>query len=142
MTVSTEYDPNNVPYIPTAAGAWLKTSTGKFEYVTEATPLPVTLISGGGAVTIADGADVAEGAIADVGVTGDTAGTVSAKLRGANTTLAAILAAIQALSIAAPTVMAANLVIGANKQITAGHRISCPTGLRIKISTGGVLVRG
>ncbi len=37
---------------------------------------------GGGAVTIADGADVTEGAIADVAVTGDNAGTVSAKLRG------------------------------------------------------------
>ncbi len=37
---------------------------------------------GGGAVTIADGADVTEGAIADVAVTGDNAGTISAKLRG------------------------------------------------------------
>jgi hypothetical protein len=37
---------------------------------------------GGGAVTIADGADVAEGATTDAKVTGDTAGTVSAKLRG------------------------------------------------------------
>lgn len=37
---------------------------------------------GGGAVTIADGADVTQGAIADASVTGDTAGTVSAKLRG------------------------------------------------------------
>lgn len=37
---------------------------------------------GGGAVTIADGADVTEGAIADAKVTGDNAGTISAKLRG------------------------------------------------------------
>jgi hypothetical protein len=45
---------------------------------------------GGGAVTIADGADVTEGAIADAKVTGDVAGTVSAKLRGINTSLASI----------------------------------------------------
>ncbi len=37
---------------------------------------------GGGPVTIADGADVAEGAVADVAVTGNNSGTVSAKLRG------------------------------------------------------------
>lgn len=37
---------------------------------------------GGGAVTVADGADVAEGAVADAKVTGDNAGTISAKLRG------------------------------------------------------------
>jgi hypothetical protein len=43
---------------------------------------------GGGAVTIADGADVAEGATTDTKVTGDNTGTVSAKLRGINTILA------------------------------------------------------
>lgn len=40
--------------------------------------------SGGGAVTVANGADVTEGAIADVAVVGDVNGTVSAKLRGLN----------------------------------------------------------
>ncbi len=39
---------------------------------------------GGGAVSIADGEDVTQGALADVAVQGDTAGTVSAKLRGLN----------------------------------------------------------
>lgn len=38
----------------------------------------------GSAVTIADGADVTEGAIANTAVTGDNTGTVSAKLRGFN----------------------------------------------------------
>ena len=38
--------------------------------------------AGGGAVTIADGADIAEGATADVAITSDSAGTISAKLRG------------------------------------------------------------
>jgi hypothetical protein len=41
-------------------------------------------IGGGGAVTIADGADIAEGTTTDAAVYGDTAGTVSAKLRGLN----------------------------------------------------------
>jgi hypothetical protein len=40
--------------------------------------------AGGGAVTIADGADVAEGTTTDVAVTGDNSGTEMAKLRGAN----------------------------------------------------------
>lgn len=46
--------------------------------------LPVNIVSGGtggGAVTIADGADVAEGAVADAAATAGSAGTVSAKLR-------------------------------------------------------------
>jgi hypothetical protein len=38
----------------------------------------------GGAVTIADGADTAEGATDDAAVTGDNDGTISAKLRGLN----------------------------------------------------------
>lgn len=37
---------------------------------------------GGGAVTIADGADTTEGSVADAAVTSDAAGTVSGKLRG------------------------------------------------------------
>src|SRR5436190_6862808 len=40
---------------------------------------------GGGPVTIADGADVAEGSTVDAKVLGDVNGTVSAKLRGLNT---------------------------------------------------------
>lgn len=38
--------------------------------------------TGGGAATIADGADVTQGALADAKVTGDNSGTHSAKLRG------------------------------------------------------------
>lgn len=44
--------------------------------------------AGGGAVTIADGADVTEGSTTDVAVTGDNDGTVSAKLRGVDKILA------------------------------------------------------
>jgi hypothetical protein len=40
-----------------------------------------------GAVTVVDGGNVAEGAKADVAVQGDTAGTISAKLRGLNEAL-------------------------------------------------------
>jgi hypothetical protein len=46
--------------------------------------------SGSAAVTIADGADVAEGAKADTAVTGDNSGSISAKLRGLNKVLADI----------------------------------------------------
>jgi hypothetical protein len=43
---------------------------------------------GGGAVTIADGANVVEGATTDAAVLGDTTGTISAKLRGLNKNIA------------------------------------------------------
>ena len=46
-------------------------------------PLPVSISSGGGgAATIADGADVTQGALADAAVTTDANGTLSGKLRG------------------------------------------------------------
>jgi hypothetical protein len=47
--------------------------------------------AGGSAVSVADGADVTQGALADAKVVGDTAGSVSAKLRGINTALAGTL---------------------------------------------------
>jgi len=59
-----------------------------------ANPLAVSLYDSdgnplaGSAVSLADGADVAEGATTDVAVTGDNSGTVSAKLRGINKILA------------------------------------------------------
>jgi len=46
-------------------------------------PLPTgSSGGGGGATTVADGADVAQGAIADAAVSTDTTGSVSGKLRG------------------------------------------------------------
>jgi hypothetical protein len=50
---------------------------------------------GGGAVTVADGSDVAEGATTDAAVQGDNAGTISAKLRGLNKSVAAGLPVTQ-----------------------------------------------
>jgi hypothetical protein len=50
---------------------------------------------GGGAVTVADGADTAEGATTDAAVQGDNAGTISAKLRGLNKSVAAGLPVTQ-----------------------------------------------
>jgi hypothetical protein len=47
--------------------------------------------TGGSAVSIADGSDAALGATADAKVTGDTAGTVSAKLRGLSYLLALVV---------------------------------------------------
>jgi hypothetical protein len=52
--------------------------------VTDAAGLPVRIISGGtagGAMTVADGADVTQGAIADAAATAGSTGTISAKLR-------------------------------------------------------------
>jgi hypothetical protein len=60
---------------PTANYVW---SVGLFRWVVETQPGG----GGGGAVTIADGADVAEGATTDAAVITDTTGTVSGKLRG------------------------------------------------------------
>lgn len=57
---------------------------GKSIPTTDAAGLPVRIISGGtggGAMTVADGADVAEGATTDAAATAGGAGTVSAKLR-------------------------------------------------------------
>jgi len=50
--------------------------------ITTANPFPVADSGGGGAVNIADGADVAEGSTTDAAVTTDTTGTISGKLRG------------------------------------------------------------
>lgn len=50
-------------------------------------------MAGGGAATIADGADVAEGATTDAAVAAGAAGTVSAKLRRLTTDLTAFMAA-------------------------------------------------
>lgn len=66
-------------------------SSGIVGATLEALPNPPGAGGGGGAagaVTIADGDDAAEGSTTDAKVTGDNAGTVSAKLRGINTILA------------------------------------------------------
>jgi hypothetical protein len=57
---------------------------------TAAGEIKISQAGGGGAVSIADGADVTQGAIADAAVTSDAAGTVNAHLRG----LVAILASV------------------------------------------------
>lgn len=55
-------------------------------------PLPVTG-GGGGAATIADGADVVAGAVADAAITTNATGTISGKLRGIVALLSGILTA-------------------------------------------------
>lgn len=67
------------------------------EMGTLANPFRVQEVGGGGAATIADGADVTEGALADAKVVGDNSGTVSAKLRGLNTTLTSVDGKVPAL---------------------------------------------
>lgn len=69
---------------------------------------------GGGAVTIANGADVVEGNTADVKVVGDNAGTVSAKLRGLNTTLSSVDGKITTCNTGAVVVSSSALPTGAS----------------------------
>lgn len=67
------------------------TITNKQEYLTStAGVLNVSSSGGGGAVTIADGADVAQGAIADAVVAAGASGTISAKLRRLTTDLSIV----------------------------------------------------
>jgi hypothetical protein len=79
---------NNIPtpqsLIPVANFVW---NTGTLTWVMETQPS-----GGGGAVTIADGADVTLGAIADAAVSGNNPGTVNAHLRGISTQLAGTIA--------------------------------------------------
>lgn len=70
--------------------------------------------SGGGAVTIADGADVTQGALTDAKVVGDNSGTVSAKLRGLNTTLTSIDGKVTAVNTGAVVVASSALPTGAS----------------------------
>lgn len=70
----------DVDKIPSQGQALMAAST-PVVIASNQTAIPVTGTLFGGAVTIADGADVAEGAIADAIVAAGAAGTVSAKLR-------------------------------------------------------------
>lgn len=54
---------------------------GQLTEVSDANPLPVSVSGGSSTATIADGADVAEGATTDAIVAAGAAGTLSAKLR-------------------------------------------------------------
>lgn len=76
---------------------------------TMAASIPVTLASNqtGLAVTIADGADVAEGAVADAAATAGGTGTVSAKLRRISTQLPAAVGQTT-MSASLPVTLASN----------------------------------
>ena len=63
------------------ASAW---TSGSALITIQSAPPSTSSSSASGAMSIADGADVAEGATTDAKVTGDNTGTVSAKLRGIN----------------------------------------------------------
>lgn len=65
--------------------------------VSASNPLPVNVVAGGaggGAVTVADGADVTQGAIADAAATQGSTGTISAKLRTVTSQLNSLVTAI------------------------------------------------
>lgn len=70
-------------YLPLADGKWAKIVVNA-----DGTPIGGGEGGGGGASTIADGADVTQGAVADAANITGAAGTVSGKLRGLITILA------------------------------------------------------
>src|SRR6266851_6702708 len=71
-------DANGVPYLEKDVGS------GKYAMavVTVDSAGNLTTGSGSGAVSVADGSDVAEGATTDAAVVTNTTGTLSGKLRG------------------------------------------------------------
>lgn len=124
--------------------------------VTAAAPLPVTIISGGsggGAMTVADGADVAEGATTDAAATQGGTGTLSAKLRllttqfnTLNTTvgLAANQTAVQAPVAPATATATKSILFGAQATTaavnpTTGQQsaLSSDTNNNLLVSAGG-----
>lgn len=78
------------------AGAKLSADTETADDGTTVYKLRTTGASGGGAATIADGADVAEGATTDAVVAAGAAGTLSAKLRRLTTDIGALILQIPA----------------------------------------------
>lgn len=81
--------------------------------------------TGGGPATIADGADVTEGSIADVAVSGDNPGTLSAKLRGLNAAIAA------GISITAVDLDIRDLVFATDKVDISGSTLGANSGVDI-----------
>jgi hypothetical protein len=77
---------------------------------------------GGGAATVADGADVAEGAIADAAVTAGAAGTISAKLRSISRDQATQITAEQATANGIGTTADAAVTAGAVGTVLAKLR--------------------
>ena len=109
---------NPYPYRPTHSYIW-----DGVEWI------KATGSGGGPGTTIADGADVAEGATGDAAVVGDNSGTLSAKLRGINKILANVWdsvngwlkVSVQNTSLAITGTQANNAVITANPLITGAE---------------------
>ena len=76
---------------PQSAVNVIFSNSGTPTAVSDVHPLPVTSSGGGGAVTIADGADVTLGAIADASIAAGATGTISAKLRKLSADIATIV---------------------------------------------------
>lgn len=83
-------------------------------YVSSANPLPVTSSGGGGgAVTIADGADVTQGAIANTAYDGSNATTIAGYLRAiANSALSTAAAAIKGFTASGSAIASAPVTTG------------------------------
>lgn len=100
---------------------------------------------GGGPATIADGADVTQGAIADAAVAAGAAGTLSAKLRRLTTDLAAAAASLAAIDAGVPVALAAGGgmkvegVAGGVAVPVSNASLPLPTGASTSALQGGGL---
>lgn len=113
------------------SGNYVKNTDGSGPYVFDGTTFTLAGTGsgggggGGGASTIADGADVAQGAVADAAVAAGAAGTLSAKLRRLTTDMGTVKAAVGAQATAAAlsvTVATDDALLGtaADAAVTAG----------------------
>lgn len=75
---------------------------------------------GGGAVTVAGGADVTEGTTADAAYAGSGNATVAAALKGIYTNLSAVTAAISAAALTPPLAIQGNASTDGSTTITTG----------------------
>jgi hypothetical protein len=112
------------------AGGKLSADTETADDGTTVYKLRITGASGGGPATVADGADVAEGATTDAVVAAGAAGTVSAKLRRLTTDLDAFKTANHADLISA-TPAGTNLIgkVGLDQTTNGTTNATTPKGL-------------
>ena len=112
--------PANLPVSPNAATVQGASPDGATGYpiavvpAAGAAPFDVNVLAGGGgAVTIADGADVCEGATTDAAVTSDSNGTISSKVRGLVKILADVWdSASHRLKVLVSSIVSANQTLG------------------------------
>lgn len=103
-------DSNGILFVGRDSGATTGTIFTYYRLDTQAAYTPVGTIkaAGNNVVTVADGADVTQGAIADAAVAAGAAGTESAKLRAVSRDIGAVAAAVSDVTVAATSITALN----------------------------------